>query len=370
MKFYVLKNSLVLKTLLHILIVFAIFAMSAFLLHKTGNGSVPALSILWITFGVSLLYLILMYVQFIRPVKTILHEMKAMLTGKRYRRIMTKRVDEVGVIAHFFNEITKNLEQISNDLNEHRRITKELDIAHEIQQNLLPKTAPDIEELDIIAKTKPAEEIGGDSFDFMETENDLFFYIGDVTGHGVPAGLVMIIVDTLLDTFVDKGMNTKDVLTNTNKYLEPKISSTMFMTMVMFRWDKKNKKMYYTGAGHEHVVIYRQSTRKCETFPSGGIAIGMIPDNSKMLSEKEINLEVGDTIILYSDGISEGENPRGELYGLKRIVNASNRFGNLPEAHLIFEGISKDFSAFIEGHIQDDDMSIMVIRRTEATSAV
>lgn len=365
MSFYKLKSSLILKTILHASAVFVLTGAVIYALEKTGKTTLSLPHGLGVAFATSLLYLLLMYIQFIRPTKIILHEMKAMLTGKRYRRIMTKRVDEVGVIAHFFNEITKNLEQISNDLNEHRRITKELDIAHEIQQNLLPKTAPDIEELDIVAKTKPAEEIGGDSFDFMETENDLFFYIGDVTGHGVPAGLVMIIVDTLLDTFVDKGMNTKDVLTNTNKYLEPKIASTMFMTMVMFRWDKKEKKMYFTGAGHEHVIIYRQSTHQCETFPSGGIAIGMVPDNSKMLTEKEINLEVGDAIVLYSDGISEGENPRGELYGLKRIVNASNRFGNLPEAHLIFEGISKDFSAFIEGHIQDDDMSIMVIRRTK-----
>ena len=191
----------------------------------------------------------------------------------------------------------------------------------------------------------------------------MFFFLGDVTGHGVPAGLVMIMVDTLLDTFIDKGMNTKDVLVNTNKYLQPKISSTMFMTMVMFRWDKKEKKMYYTGAGHEYIMIYRQATHKCESFPSGGIALGMVPNNEKMLEEKELEFNEGDVLILYTDGITEGENPNGELYGLERITKSVEKFGSLPESALIFDQLSKRFSAFLEGHIQDDDMSMMVIKR-------
>lgn len=289
--------------------------------------------------------------------------MKALLTGKRYRRILTHRVDEIGVIGHFFNEITQNLERISTDLNEHKRISKELNVARQIQQNLIPQTAPSSKELDVVAKTKPAEEIGGDCFDFMETEDNLFFYLGDVTGHGVPAGLVMIMVDTLLDTFIDKNMNTKDVLINTNKYLKPKLNTAMFMTMVMFRWNKKTKTLYYTGAGHEHILIYRQSTHKCESFPAGGIALGMVPDNSAMLEEKELPFEPGDVLIVYSDGITEGENAAGELYGLKGLSLAAEKFGNLPESSMIFDQISTHFSGFLEGHIQDDDMSMMVVKR-------
>ncbi len=360
MNLYGLQRSLIAKTLMHVVVITlvstGIFAVLPFEIELEIMISCVA--------GISLLYLLFMYFHFIRPVKIILHEMKALLTGKRYRRIMTDRVDEIGVIGHFFNEITQNLERISTDLNEHKRMSKELNVAHQIQQNLLPSKAPDIQELDIIAKTKPAEEIGGDCFDFIETEDDLFFYLGDVTGHGVPAGLVMIMVDTLLDTFVDKGMNTKDVLINTNKYLKPKISTAMFMTMVMFRWDKKNQKLYYTGAGHEHILIYRQSTHRAESFPAGGIALGMVPDNSEMLEEKEIDFEAGDAIILYTDGITEGENAHGEQYGLKRLSEITEKCGSLPSSELMFNRLSEHFSAFLEGHIQDDDMSLMVIRRT------
>lgn len=361
MAFYKITSSLMIKTLLHAVGIIVFTGITLLFLTSKESNIDPL--IIWIFVGgISILYILFMYIQLIRPLKAILHEMKALLTGKRYRRIHTKRVDEIGVVGHFFNEITKNLERISTDLNEHKRISKELDVAHQIQQNLLPQSSPKIPELDIIAKTKPAEEIGGDSFDFMETEDDLFFFLGDVTGHGVPAGLVMIMVDTLLDTFIDKGMNTSDVLHNTNKYLQPKISATMFMTMVMFRWSKKEKKMYYTGAGHEHIMIYKQSTHKCETFPAGGIALGMVPDNSNMLEEKEVPFEPGDTLILYSDGITEGENNKGELYGIERLSHAVEKYGSLPESALIFEQLSKHFSAFLEGHIQDDDMSMMVVK--------
>jgi len=363
MKLYHIQNSLIVKIILHALIILVGLFSALFLLEKSYGFQFEIKTTILLAGLISIGYILFMYIEFIRPTKKILHEMKALLTGKRYRRIMTNRVDEIGVVGHFFNEITKNLEHISTDLNEHKRISKELGVAHQIQQNLLPKSAPAIPELDIIAKTKPAEEIGGDSFDFMETEDNLFFFLGDVTGHGVPAGLVMIMVDTLLDTFIDKGMNTKDVLVNTNKYLQPKISSTMFMTMVMFRWDKKEKKMYYTGAGHEHIMIYRHNTHKCESFPAGGIALGMVPDNEKMLEEKEIDFNPGDALILYTDGISEGENPQGELYGLKRFTEAAEKFSNLPESALIFDQLSRHFSAFLEGHIQDDDMSMMIIKR-------
>ncbi len=362
MSLYFLKNSLVKKIILHVLIVGALGAGTFFALHTFDIVSVPLKMAVMITAGISLLYLLFMYVEFIHPIQKIMHEMKALLTGKRYRRVYTKRMDEIGVIGHFFNEITQNLERISHDLTEHKRISKELDVAHQIQQNLLPKAAPQIPDLDIVAKTKPAEEIGGDSFDFMETEENLFFYIGDVTGHGVPAGLVMIMVDTLLDTFIDKGMNTKDVLINTNKYLEPKLSATMFMTMVMFRWEKKTEKLFYCGAGHEHVIIFRQKTGTCDVFPSGGIALGMVPDNTALLKETEIRFEKGDTLVLYTDGVSEGENPRGELYGLKRIQEITQKYGRLETSSLLFEEISKHFSNFLEGHIQDDDMSLMILK--------
>ena len=130
-------------------------------------------------------------------------------------------MDEIGVIAHFFNAITHSLERVSTDIKDHRRISSELNVAQKIQQDLIPQSAPDIPGLDIIAKTRPAAEIGGDSFDFITKNDRTFMYIGDVTGHGVPSGLVMMIVDTLLHTFADMVENSHQLLVQVNKYLKP-----------------------------------------------------------------------------------------------------------------------------------------------------
>ena len=191
------------------------------------------------------------------PLNRILNEVKALLTGKQYNRIYTKKIDEIGVIGNFFNEVTRSLERVSGDIKEHRRISSELNIAQKIQRDLLPKASPDIPGLEIIAKTRPAAEIGGDSFDFITKNDQTFIYIGDVTGHGIPSGLVMMIVYTLIHTFSDLVETSHQLLTQVNKYLKPRIKATMFMTMVMLRWHHPTKSLFYTGAGHETMIHYK-----------------------------------------------------------------------------------------------------------------
>jgi len=180
----------------------------------------------WITF----------YLKIHTPLKKIIREMKALLTGNTYRRIMTHKRNEIGVLAHFFNEVTRNLEKISSDVKSHERIRKELNAAQLIQKNLLPIKAPDIIGLEVVAKTRPASEIGGDTFDFYPHPERTLLYIGDSTGHGVPAGIVMVMVDTLLETFIDIHDNISEIMINLNKYIKPHLQTTMFMTMILMEW--------------------------------------------------------------------------------------------------------------------------------------
>lgn len=297
------------------------------------------------------------------PLHLILREFKALLTGKRYNRIYTQKADEVGVISHFFNAITHSLERVSTDIKEHRRISSELNLAQKIQRDLLPQSNPDIPELDIIAKTRPAAEIGGDSFDFINKGDRTFMHIGDVTGHGVPSGLVMMIVDTLLNTFADMVQTSHQLLTQANKYLKPRIQSTMFMTMVMLRWEHVSKEMYYTGAGHETLVHYKAADKTYENLKCGGIALGMVPDNEKLIKEEKLNFQPGDMIILYSDGIVEARNMEGEMFGAERLLKIVEKQAPKTEhAEELFQRISSELTHFIGDHIQDDDMTLIVIR--------
>jgi sigma-B regulation protein RsbU (phosphoserine phosphatase) len=174
---------------------------------------------------------------------------------------------------------------------------------------------------------------------------------------------VMVMVDTLIHSMVSVGLlNSRDVLVNTNTLLQPRISSRLFMTLVMLRWDAAMQKMYYTGCGHEHILLYNAQTEKVEAFKSGGIALGMIPDNSKIAIEKEIPLQIGDSIVLYTDGVTEAKNQTGEMYGVDRLAAALEKYGYFPSSEGIFDHITKDFSNFVEEYVQADDITMIVIK--------
>lgn len=311
-----------------------------------------------------LLFNVVIYKYIARPLKKILKQMKLLITGRSYQRIYTDRLDEVGVIAQFFNDITENLESISNKLKEQIRMSSELEIASNIQRTILPDESPKIPGLEVVAKTRPAVEVGGDSFDFIQRGDNTFLYIGDVTGHGVPAGLVMMMVNTLLHTYSEKYDNLYDIVVNTNRLLKPRIKAAMFMTMVMLKWDHQNQKMSYVGAGHEHILIFKANTGKLESQVAGGVALGMVPDNSKLVKEKEIELEKDDIIILYTDGIIEAKNDKGEMYGMDKFKESIKRHAVQYGAAGISHHVSIDFSNFAGEAEQEDDITLIVMKYT------
>jgi len=171
--------------------------------------------ILLILFGITLF----LYNSFFIPIMKISHEVKLMLTGKDFKRIKPSTIDEIGVFTYFFNQISSNLETIADDIENNKRLISQLDVASEIQRDILPKESPSIEGLDIVANTIAADEIGGDSFDLLQHKDDTYIYIGDVTGHGVPASLVMMMVNTLITAFAESGHGMKEMITKTNAIL-------------------------------------------------------------------------------------------------------------------------------------------------------
>jgi len=358
------KNSILKRVFIHFIFFAGIILAVVAYLYLGNIENIPV-EVLVISLVVFLLYFLLVYLyEIVRPIRIVLREMKNLLTGRKYRKIYTKRMDEIGVIAHFFNEVTKSIEKISIDIKEGRRMMGELEIAGELQKEILPKESPEVAGLDIVAKNRPAVELGGDNFDFIKSGNNTFIYAGDVTGHGVPAALVMTMANSLIHTFVEIYDNAYDVVVNTNKQLKTRIKSTMFMTMLILRWDEINQKMTYVGCGHEHLLVYRSKTGKCESKASGGIALGMVPDNSKLIKEQELNLDVGDVIVLYTDGLTEGRNMAGEMYTLDRLIAAVERFAPEYGPDGIVNHVAIDYSRFVEDHVQDDDVTLIAIQYT------
>ncbi|MFC1600436.1 PP2C family protein-serine/threonine phosphatase [Patescibacteria group bacterium] len=303
------------------------------------------------------------------PLRKLTKQMKLILTGHSYKRISTNRIDEIGIIAQFFNEITENLEIISKKLKEGGRMSDELSVASEIQQKLLPTESPQVPGLEVVTKTRPAVEIGGDSFDYISAKDSTYFYVGDVTGHGAPAALVMMMVNTLLHTYSEMYQSPYDIVVNTNKQLKPRIKSSMFMTMVLLKWDHLKQKMTYVGAGHEHILIYRAKTGEIESKESGGIALGMTPDNSKIVKEMGISLEKDDIVVLYTDGITEAQNNKGEMFGLERLIELVKKHATQYGPEGINHHVALDFSQFVGETEQADDITLMVLKYTGSQAA-
>ncbi len=360
MKF--IQKSLLGRVFVYFFLFSLLITAGVFYFYSIGQYTI-SLGTFVVSLFVFLLYFLLVYLnEIVRPFELILNQIKNLLTGRKYNRIYTKRIDEIGTIAHFFNEVTKSLEKISGQLKEGKRMLGELEIAAQLQKDILPVEAPHIPGLEIIAKNRPASELGGDNFDFITSKDNTYIYVGDVTGHGVPAALVMTIVHTLIHTFVEIYDSAFDVVVQTNRRLKTRIKSTMFMTMLMLRWNHVTQKMTYVGAGHEHLLIYRAGKGACEVRMTGGIALGMIADNSKIIKELDLPLEKDDVVILYTDGIVEARNMAGEMYGLNRLKAAVELYAPQYGSEGIVYHVARDFSRYVQEHVQDDDVTLIAIR--------
>lgn len=361
----IIRKSIIRKLFINLFWFALLISAIAFYLYYSGTQTVPYYYLLG-ALGVFLIFfLAVYYIDIIKPLKKIMPQIQAILSGKPYKRIYSSRVDEIGVVAHFFNQVTKGLGKVSLDLKDRERMLDELTIASQLQRDILPSTTPSVPGMQIAAKSKPATEVGGDSFNVITVNEKTYAYLGDVTGHGVAAGLIMTMVSSLVSVFAEHYDNAYDIVVNVNKNIKKHVKKAMFMTMVLLSWDHKTKKLTYVGAGHEYILVYRADTGECEAIMSGGVAIGMVPDNSKIVKEKEIKLNEGDFVMLYTDGITEARNKDEELYGLDKLKDRFKEFAAQYSADGVHYHIAKDVSDFMRGHKQDDDMTLIVMKRDD-----
>jgi len=300
-----------------------------------------------------------------RYVNTISH-------GDKRAKIKVTSQNEIGQLANNFNQMIDDLEQYESELVDQERIETELRLATEIQNDLIPKKIPSAPSLQVAASVHPAAEIGGDCYDFFKLKNDnLLFYIGDVTGHGVPAGLVVSIANALFYNFTFGTSSTLELLISTNKILQAKTKPSMFLTALAASWDEENKLLKYTSAGHESPLLYSAKDGKVKELQAGGMALGMIPDISKILKEYEQKMEKGDVAVLFTDGIPEAWGPKQDgsqeehdFYGMKHFEKSIAKHAKANKtAQQIMEGIMEDLTAFMHDIPAQDDITMIVLKR-------
>ncbi|MDX9970986.1 MAG: SpoIIE family protein phosphatase [Candidatus Gracilibacteria bacterium] len=358
----------ILRKLIFILFILALILVAfSMYLFFFGSKEVPYFVLLICAIFYSILFVLIYYRDIVLPLRALVTEMQALLTGSQFKAIYTDRIDEIGIIAYFFNQVIKSLSKVSFDIKDRQRILEELSVASQIQRDILPLKNPSVKGLSIVAKNRPASEIGGDSFNIITVKDKAFIYVGDVTGHGIASALIMTMVSSLISVFAETYANAFDIVRYTNKYIKKYVKKAMYMTMVLLAWDINLKKLTFVGAGHEHILVYRKAIGKCEAIVSSGVALGMVPDNSALIKEKEIYLDDGDFVVLYSDGITEARNINEELYGLERLVRAVENYATEFSAEGLNYKIAMDVSTFMKGHVQLDDMTLIVIQKISDT---
>ena len=221
------------------------------------------------------------------------------------------------------------------DILEKQRLQQEILLAKNIQENLLPQKAPVVDGLVLCGRYQPSKEIGGDYYDFLtasasaiQGNGALYVSIGDVSGKGLDAGLVVSSVKSSLAALIEFLSSPKDILVRLNRILFDEIREKKFVSLLLFKYDPVQKALSYSSCGHERILVWHD--RKVEIVKSGGVILGMLEDIEGFLEESDFHLQVGDKVLLYTDGATEARNPHEELYGLERLSDSLVRYGNLP----------------------------------------
>lgn len=239
---------------------------------------------------------------------------------------------------------------------ERGRMEQELKVAGIIQQTLLPKELPQIEGYDVTAYYQPAREVGGDFYEFIYLEDGrVAFIIGDVTDKGVPAALVMATTRTLLRAAAERLTSPGAVLERVNDLLEPDIPARMFVTCLYALLDPESGRLLFANAGHD--LPYRAGPEGTTELHARGMPLGLMSGMS--YEEKEIQLNPGDTVLFYSDGLAEAHAPDGEMFGFPRVKALMT---NWQGGGKVIEYLLDQLAAFTgAGWEQEDDVTLVTL---------
>ena len=254
---------------------------------------------------------------------------------------------------------------------QHERMEQELKIASQIQRRLLPHGVPTVPGLELYGWMYAAKDVGGDYYDFVADPSgeSLFFCVGDVSGKGVPAGLVMASARSALRSLVERGTrSTLEIVLALNRLLCADLDQEMFLSFVLMRWDSSTGKIAWTGAGHENLLIWRQATRGIEVQKTGGMVLGLTTRAEEQFVERSLDLAPGDGLVLYTDGVTEALNEQREQFLLERLVESSTRHAHQPPKPAL-HAILGDVLRFKGRATQRDDITLVVVKRSRPGEA-
>src|SRR5829696_9954372 len=252
-------------------------------------------------------------------------------------------------------------QRLEQEIRERERVEQELRVARSIQQASLPEEVPILEGWQIAPYYQPAREVGGDFYDFhLLSEGRLGVVVGDATGKGVPAALVMSTTCGMLRLAAQSYSSPGVMLQRVNEALCPNIPANMFVTCFYAVLDPESGLLRYANAGHD--LPYLHHDGDAEELRARGMPLGLMPGMS--YEEKEDSLEVGDSVLFYSDGLVEAHDPQREMFGFPRLQALVSEHG---EEESLEEALLEELYSFVgEGWEQEDDITSVTLRRAAA----
>jgi serine phosphatase RsbU (regulator of sigma subunit) len=277
-----------------------------------------------------------------------------------------KRVELIKGVAQQTALAIQN-ERLKEEMVGRERVEREFQLARQIQKTFLPQSIPGAKSWDFDLRWRTAREVGGDFYDAFQTRNNkLAFAIADVSDKGMPAALYMTVTRTLIRAAVQTIESPAEVLKRVNDLLVEESQNGMFVTAIFALLDPATGILEYANAGHNLPLLFRGQSQAVENLKKGGIALGVI-EEAKYISH-QLQIDEGDTLLLYTDGVTEAFSSSGEQFSEKRLIEALkvNSYGSATE---LLENLEDLINTFRKGEPPSDDLTMLALHRLKKTPA-
>ncbi len=245
------------------------------------------------------------------------------------------------------------------------RLQGELEIARQVQSSLLPRRMPKIKGIEIAAMCLPAQEVGGDYFDFIQLdEHRTAIVIGDVSGKGIQAGFFMTLTKGFLHAICQEEDSPAAVLTRVNALFCKNVPRGTFISLIYGILDVANQTFTFARAGHDPMLYHSDKLEGPTLIQPQGIAIGLTPKNTfaKTIEDKVLHLDADDLLVFYTDGVTEAVNPSMEQFGVDRLSDKIAATTPKQSARQVMQEVSEHIQAFVKSAGRADDMTMVVLR--------
>ena len=300
----------------------------------------------------------------LKPLTTLASQAQVIAKGQFDKRLPDDgRIDEIGQLSHSFGDmqhsLTNYIEELKKTTALKASLDSELQVAKNIQMSMLPKIYPpypDRDDIEIFGQLDSAKEVGGDLFDFFIRDEKLFFCIGDVSGKGVPASLVMAVTRSLFRTVAAHEAMPDRIISELNEAMAEGNDSNMFVTLFVGALDLPTGRMRYSNAGHDAPILIGSGAGllPCDA----NIPVGVMP--GWKFTAQEANIDPGTTIFLYTDGLTEAENIDHKQFQKKRIFEVINKTQNEPK--MLIEAMTDAVHDFVGDAEQSDDLTMLALQ--------